>query len=267
MSAYALSFAPHLVPVSSPVDKILTTPLAPLSTTYHENKHKTDIDVKVISASIDAGILVQPSQNKSLSKVNKNSFSLPNDAVRFKLSINRNGRKHVVTRTFQNFVTLRSDLMKELGFSKDFAEDRCNYLKVALPELPESISDQTDRNCHQLSNPSVSHGIKKDRNRCLSGFGFARIQTLLLCYYCPLMNYWLEEVINTAHVDTSTSLNNFLLEPLNDNDYLPSIICFTERNIETDSCNSSLTGSCHRSACSSATLEDFYDLYSDDEGE
>lgn len=225
MSAYAVSFASYLPPITTPPQNYPLSPLSecderePCNTQIentwksYENKHITAINVKVISANIDAGALVRPKRRNSSNHA-QGCFSLPDDAVRFKLSINFNGRKYTASRSLENFVKLRRNLVKELIFLNSNSDignrdNRLNHnLKkhliypkagLVLPELPE---------CNQT-------------NRGISGF--TKMQSLLSCYYCPLMECWLKQVMNTMDVDTSSSLNNFLWEPIRDEDSITSM--------------------------------------------
>merc|ERR1712151_347940 len=89
---------------------------------------------------------------------------------------------------------------------------------LTLPTLPECISDQPNIHLGLPKMSSISNmALAAAASNRLSGL--TKLQSLLLCYYCPLMQCWLKQVINAMDVDTSPSLNNFLWEPLRDNNY------------------------------------------------
>jgi len=223
-------------------------------------EHKSAVRIKVKSANVDAGILTRPTRRSKgtssrnvpsphVSKQPQDCFSLPDDAVLFKLSIRFNGRKYTATRSFAKFVKLRRDLGRELNEayinvktrSKEYKrgapshqyqscnvddamkqQSRCIEAEPTLPQLPESISDQADGNCH-FALPTMSSGISMAMAAAsvpfsMSSRGFTKLQSLLLCYYCPLIECWLKSVIDMIDFDTSPCFNNFMWEPLRDDE-------------------------------------------------
>jgi len=119
MSAYALSFTSYLPPVTKS-----TTPQSLCNNNRIDNENESllsynqpvsAVHVEIKSAMIDAGALVRPSRRSKINNSTTNKyFSLPDDAVVFKLSINFNGRKYNASRSFDKFVKFRRDLVKEL---------------------------------------------------------------------------------------------------------------------------------------------------------
>lgn len=211
--------------------------------------HKSAIRVKIKSANVNVGVLTKPTRHRPRSPKSKSSkqqqkqsdssFSLPDDAVIFKLSISYNGRKYNASRSFDKFVKLRNDLCRELNevnnsyYSRQYrkySHQSCNNTEEEatsiLPQLPDSISDQTDGNCH-FTLPSMSSSISMAMaaasvphfNVGSGGItGFTKLQSLLLCYYCPLIECWLKRVMDIIDFDTSPCFNNFLWEPLRGDD-------------------------------------------------
>merc|ERR1712232_1435293 len=78
-------------------------------------------------------------------------------------------------------------------------------------------------------------------NRSSGGGGitsFTKLQSLLLCYYCPFIECWLKRVMEIIDFDTSPCFNNFLWEPL--------------RGDDEESCSApSMSSSTHSSSSSS----------------
>lgn len=259
MSAYALSFTSYLPPVTKS-----TTPQSLCNNNRIDNESLLSynqpvsaVHVEIKSAMIDAGALVRPSRrSKSNNSTTNKYFSLPDDAVVFKLSINFNGRKYNASRSFDKFVKFRRDLVKELkhangtrnamnghghshghgnGRQVNHAFSLYEQSASALPILPECISDQ-------------SNGTS----------GFTKLQSLLLCHYCPLMQCWLKQIINTMDVDASKSLNNFLWEPLRNEDDDNSVPSVTS-GFSTSSCSTSSHKGSIGSVMSLSSIHEDYD--------
>lgn len=258
MSAYAISsFSNYLSPITSTTKEVSDNecktevnqddhgPEDSISNDNMEPEHKKAIRIKVKSAVVDAGVLVGPSSSKFFN-IDQSYFSVPDDSVRFKLSIKFNGRKYTATRSFAKFVKLRKNLVNELCMStntrlkrKNISHSTCmsdeeqlsyNKAESMLPKLPASISDRVDGSCH-FALPRMSSGYKMARAAASVSFnmgsggitGFTKLQSVLLCYYSPLIEWWLIKVMDIIDVDTSTCLNNFLWEPLRGSDSIPSL--------------------------------------------
>jgi len=265
MSAYALSFSSYLPSVTSSSTESSESITKPsVNVLCNKNDNYSAVTVEVKSATVNAGALIRPKRKS------KPTFSLPDDAVLFKLQICFNGRKYNAKRSFESFVKFRNDLGKELTFlpkrhanvnvnvNVNMKADSFTMNSITLPALPECISDK----------PTVGIPIPKSNGMNISIYnsstfshqngnsGFTKLQSLLLCYYCPLLEHWLEEVLDIRDVDASTSLNNFLWEPLRDG--------------EDDSSIPSMCGSygsrSHKSSLSLCSIhEDFDDLSDCDE--
>jgi len=242
-------------------------------------EHKQAIRIKVKSAVVDAGVLVGPSNSKFLN-IDQNYFSVPDDSVRFKLSIKFNGRKYTATRSFAKFVKLRRDLVNELSMSSKSKEHRKCFSHVScmsdeeqrrrikaesmLPKLPESISDRVDGSCH-FTLPRMSSGYRMARAAASVSFnmgsggitGFTKLQSVLLCYYSPLIECWLKNVMDIIDVDTSPCLNNFLWEPLRDSNSIPSLSSSTNSSKSARSSNMSRRSSSNSMLSLSSINEDF----------
>jgi len=300
MSAYAFSsFSSYLSPAigvgNDTIDTKSNTKLDQsenifvniVSNNNNEPEHKTAIRIKVKSANIDAGVLVRSSSAKFSSR-DHNCFSVPDDAVRFKLSIKFNGRKYTATRSFAKFVKLRRELVKELSMSiniKAGSKDQRRSISQAcmdvngrqqssskaesmLPKLPAIISDQVDGSYHfALPRMSSGYSMAKAAASVPLNFGsfgglsgFTKLQSLLLCYYSPIIECWLKRVMDVIDVDTSKCLNNFLWEPLRDSSSIPSLVSSTNSNSSEKSSNLSRKSS----TCSVLSLtsinEGFEDL-------
>jgi len=245
MSAYAsFPFSSYLSPtnVSEPTSNAVQNSKDVMNKAQSNERKSSAISIKVKSANVNVGVLAKPNRSKrpNASKQHikragpSSCFSLPDDAVLFKLSICYNGRKYTATRSFAKFIKLRYDLNRELNecnylkpyratkYSQNITEDKATIL---LPQLPDSISDQTDGNCH-FALPSVSSGISMAMAAAsvphynVVGSGgitsFTKLQSLLLCYYCPLIECWLKQIMDIIDYDTSPCFNNFLWEPLRD---------------------------------------------------
>lgn len=264
MSAYALSFTSYLPPViksTTPQSQCSSNNRIDNESMLSYNQPLSAVHVEIKSAMIDAGALVRPSRrSKSNNSTANNYFSLPDDAVVFKLSINFNGRKYNASRSFDKFVKFRRDLVKELkhghGRQVNHAFSLYEQSASALPILPECISDQP--NIH-LGLPNMSSINSMALAAASNGTsGFTKLQSLLLCHYCPLMQCWLKQIINTMDVDASTSLNNFLWEPLRNDDDDNSVPSVTS-GFSTSSCSTSSHKGSIGSVMSLSSIHEDYD--------
>jgi len=220
MSAYAFSF-PSFPPVTPTRPPKPTNTCTPLNKIVNEKKDRfSAVTVEIKSATVNAGALIRPKRKSKPS----NCFSLPDDAVIFKLQICFNGRKYNATRSFESFVKFRNDLGKEMSFLPGSNKRHGKYqivdsiMNVNLPVLPECISDKPTLGIPKSNGMTISIYNPSTFSNQNGNSGFTKLQSLLLCYYCPLLENWLKEVLYVRDVETSKSLNNFLWEPLRDGD-------------------------------------------------
>ena len=234
MSAYAL---PGLFP---PLESSLSQP----SRSSYHTKPETDVNIVVKDARIDSARLVQSlastlsskSVNASVSSRPAHSYAqrrrprsltfldpvVPSttpqeDSMQFELSIMWNGRKYTAIRSFSTILTLRQELVRELGLdqscsslsNKDMAlfhhqqhhpSSSLAPKSLAIPEVPR-ISDDDD----------ASFGGVAGVNNGVVGRGFLFLQGMLRAY-SPKLEGWLRHVTSMIAPHDSPSLSSFLCE-------------------------------------------------------
>ena len=258
MSAYASSFESLLPSLTSSLDgtniNAATDMIQTVCETAHEGKkeqsdpkNESKIHVKVQSASVDFGVVAAGGVA---------DFNSIDDAVQFKLLINFIGRKYTITRTFAEFVQLRKSLVKEWitehrqiieGIKNSFSSKAT--AEMTIPSLPNGES------CHS------SNDSDEDLTAKYAGLsGFAKVQSLLLYHYCPLMESWLKRVMDTIDVENSVCLNNFFWEPLREDENVVSFIVCTSMPHENSHCGRRRSSAISAISLSSIPEYDFNDL-------
>jgi len=126
-------------------------------------------------------------------------------AVKFKLTIDNNGRAYTCVRSMIKFVELRNRLLKEIKLKQKFGN-------IQIPELPTMGNDII------CSNPSIKNKrignhpgfvSQETTEQTFGGWGFSMMQRFVFSQV-KLMNDWL--TLTCSLMPTSPSLLTFLWE-------------------------------------------------------